>query len=207
MLQKPRQDNHADVSIFRLLDNTKAYIYLIVDNYSRKILGWKVSKYYRSSIMFENLKEVYEKYKLEQLHPFCDLLVDDGVENKGAVDEGIINEPLFINKLIAQKDIIFSNSMIEAINKRLKYDFLYTREYTDINELQRNFENVIETMNNLPRAVLFGLSSDEVFDGAIPNKYLYSPQMYNAKIERKRANLNLSCDECKGIDNESIAIQ
>ena len=128
------------------------------------------------------------------------------VENKGAVDEGIINEPLFINKLIAQKDIIFSNSMIEAVNKRLKYEFLYTKEYTDINELQRNFENVVETMNYLPRAVLYGLSSDEVFNGAIPNKYLYSLQMYNAKIERKKANLNLSCDECKGIDNESIEI-
>ena len=203
---KPRQIIHADVSIFRLLDNTKAYIYLIVDNYSRKILGWKVSEYYRSSIMFENLKEVYVKYNLEYLHPFCDLLVDDGVENKGAVDEGIINEPLFINKLIAQKDIIFSNSMIEAVNKRLKYEFLYTKEYTDINELQRNFENVVETMNYLPRAVLYGLNSDEVFDGAIPNKYIYSLQMYNAKIERKKANLNLTCDECKDRNNENIVI-
>ena len=198
---KPKQIIHADVSILRLLDNSKAYIYLIVDNYSRKILGWRVSRFYKSSIMFENLKEVYEKYKLEQLLPFCDLLVDDGVENKGAVDEGIINEPLFINKLIAQKDIIFSNSMIEAVNKRLKYDFLYKREYFDINDIYRNFEDIVKTMNNLPRAVLYGLTSDEVFDGAIPNKYLYSLQMYNAKIERKKANLNLTCEECKGIDD------
>lgn len=70
--------------------------------------------------MFENLREVYVKYKLEQLRPFCDLLVDDGVENKGAVDEGIINEEMLINKLIAQKDIVFSNSMIEAINIKNK---------------------------------------------------------------------------------------
>ena len=120
--------------------------------------------------MFENLREVYVNYKLEQLHPFCDLLADDGVENKGAVDEGNINEEMLINKLIAQKDIVFSNSMIEAVNKRMKYDFLYTREYADIDDLNRNFENVVETMNILPRAVLYGLNSDEVFDGVIPNK-------------------------------------
>jgi len=198
--KKPRQIIHADVSIFRLLDNSKAYIYLIVDNYSRKILGWKISRVYNSSVMFENLKEVYEKYQLEQLRPFCNLLVDDGVENKGAVSKGIINEQMLINKLIAQKDIVFSNSMIEAVNKRLKYDFLYTKEYADVDELERNFENVVETMNNLPRAVLYGLCSDEVFDGVTPNKYQYSLQMVIAKAARKNMNLELSCDECKGIE-------
>ena len=134
------------------------------------------------------------------------MLVDGGAENKGDVDKGILNEKMLIKKLIAQKDIVFSNSMIEAVNKRMKYDFLYAREYADINELQKNFKDVVETMNNLPRAVLNGLTSDEVFEGVILNKYLYSLQMYNAKIERKKANLNLNCDECKSIDGESIEI-
>ncbi len=129
------------------------------------------------------------------------------MENKGAVDEGIINEEMLINKLIAKKDIVFSNSMIEAVNKRMKYDFLYTREYADIDDLNRNFENVVETMNILPRAVLYGLNSDEVFDGAIPNKYQYSLQMAIAKAARKNTNLELSCDECKSLDNENNAIE
>lgn len=89
----------------------------------------------------------------------------------------------------------------------MKYEFLYTKKYADIDELYKNFSNVVETMNNLPRAVLYGLTSDEVFDGAIPNKYQYSLQMAIAKAARKSTNLHLSCDDCKSLEKESNAIE
>jgi len=43
-------------------------------------------------------------------------------------------ENLKINKVVAQKDVIFSNSIIEAVNKRIKYDFLFTTEIKDFKQ-------------------------------------------------------------------------
>lgn len=89
----------------------------------------------------------------------------------------------------------------------MKYDFLYIREYADIDELYKNFSNVVETMNILPRAVLYGLTSYEVFEGATPNKYQYCLQMAIAKAARKNTNLEFSCNDCKSLEKESNAIE
>jgi len=105
-----------------LPDYSKTYIYFITDNFSRKILGYKVSQLYSSSVMLENLREVYIKYDLGYENQVVDLIVDNGIENKGAVNEAILNKEISINKPIAQKDIRFSNSMIEAVNKQMKYN-------------------------------------------------------------------------------------
>jgi len=33
----------SDATVIRLLDNTKAYVHAVIDNFSRRILAWKVS--------------------------------------------------------------------------------------------------------------------------------------------------------------------
>lgn len=57
-----KQILHMDVTIFRPSDHSRVYIYLIMDNFSRAIMGWKVSLQYSSEIALENLKEVCHKY-------------------------------------------------------------------------------------------------------------------------------------------------
>ena len=44
--EKPKEIIHADVCVYRPLDYTKCFIYFIVDDFSRMILGWKISKIY-----------------------------------------------------------------------------------------------------------------------------------------------------------------
>jgi putative transposase len=34
---------HIDTSVVRLLDGSRAYLHAVIDNYSRRILSWKVS--------------------------------------------------------------------------------------------------------------------------------------------------------------------
>ena len=41
---KPNELWHVDVSVLRLLDGTKVYLHAVIDNWSRKILGWKVAE-------------------------------------------------------------------------------------------------------------------------------------------------------------------
>src|SRR5205823_13323464 len=124
-----KQILHMDVTIFRPSDHSRAYIYLIMDNFSRAILGWKASFQYSSEIALENLKEVCDKYCL--LNSNVQLLVDDGPENNGRVNDFLSTPGMQLKKLIAQVDIRQSNSMIEAANKRMKYDYLFTKELLD----------------------------------------------------------------------------
>jgi hypothetical protein len=133
--------------------------------------------------------------KIKQ-NPLSVLLVDDGIENKGEVNIAIAKQEINVHKLIAQKDIVFSNSMIEAINKRIKYDFLYRHELLDFNHVERFLETAVETYNNRPHTALFGLTPYEVFHGKIPDKNLFKSQQEQAKLLRIAENKALACDNC-----------
>jgi len=192
----PKEIIHADVCVYRPMDYTKTFIYFIVDNFSRMILGWKISNEYKSSIMLDNLRKVYDKYFLENQNPATVLIVDDGIENKGFVCSAIKNQEIHINRMVAQKDIRFSNSMIEAVNKRMKYDFLFRNQLLDFDHTRRFLETAVEQYNNRPHSALFGLTPHEVFHGAKPDKNLFKNQKEQAKMLRKAENKALSCDNC-----------
>ena len=67
-----------------------------------------------------------------------------------------------IEKLVAQKDIVFSNSLIESVNKRIKYDFLYTVELTDAQSTFAYLPIAIPQCNGKPHHSLHGYSPSEV---------------------------------------------
>ncbi|NUL43586.1 hypothetical protein EYW00_19850, partial [Leptospira interrogans serovar Copenhageni] len=53
---------------------------------------------------------------------------------------GFLDQPnLFIKKLIAQVNISCSNSMIETVDKKMKYEFLFPKSLV-------SFKNVIDTL-------------------------------------------------------------
>jgi len=62
--------------------------------------------------------------------------VDGGSENKGRVDDFLKQPHSTIKKLVALLDVLFSNSMIEAVNKKIKYDYLFWVR-------PRNFEHLV----------------------------------------------------------------
>ena len=188
--EKPLQILHAGMTIYRPLDNTKVYIYFIADNCSRKILAWKTSLEYSAKYTFQNLKEVYEKYN-QNTDINIDFMVDDGSENKAEVDTFI--ESSNINKIIAQKDVMFSNSMIEAINKHIKYDFLFPVDLHDYKQTVKRLETAVEEYNNKPYHPLHGLTPNEVFDGKLPDKNMFKTQIAKAKHQRIAENKKYRC--------------
>ena len=72
-----------DVSYF-CLNNFTAYLYLIFDNFSRKILSHKFSLELNSKISTHNLIQVFREYELSSDAPTT-LITDGGSENKGYV--------------------------------------------------------------------------------------------------------------------------
>ena len=86
--------------------------------------------------------------------------------------------------------------MIEAVNKQMKYIFLFRQELFDLAYTQRYLETAVEQYNHRPHSALFGFTPYEVFHGKIPNKALFKPQMEQAKALRKAENQTFSCDNC-----------
>jgi hypothetical protein len=192
--ERPLQILHADTTILRTLDNAKNYIYLVQDNYSKAILAVQIAQSCLAKYVLQNLTFVKEHYLKPAGVASCQLITDDGSENHGVV-QTITNstEAPFIKHLIAQLDIEFSNSMIEALNKQLKYRFLYHHQIADYKALLQFIKKAIEYYNNPPQAVLNGLTPLEALNGNQYDKSLYLQQIIAAKAIRIVNNKRTAC--------------
>jgi transposase InsO family protein len=187
---------HMDVTIYRTMDQTRAFIHLIIDNFSRAILVWRVARSANSYDAMENLRTVCEAHNLYGRE--LQLLTDDGSENEGHVTEFLARPGLRIQKLVAQVDIIFSNSMIEAVNKILKYQHLFPKrsQIYSFEDLERALAANIECYNHRPLPALYGLRPFEVLNGLRPDPARFAPQMAAARAARLLANRNAVCPAC-----------
>ena len=86
--------------------------------------------------------------------------------------------------------------MIEAVNKRIKYDFLFRNQFLDFEQTKHFLETAVEQYNNRPHSALFGLTPKEVFYGKVPDKALFKPQIEQALLLRKAENKALTCNNC-----------
>lgn len=82
--EKPNQIWHADITVIKTRDHVKHFIYLVVDNFSRKILSWKiidtVKTIYRSETIQQALEAINSASKIV-------LITDGGSENKFSYPE------------------------------------------------------------------------------------------------------------------------
>jgi transposase InsO family protein len=116
----PNEIWHVDTTVVRLLDASRIYLHAVIDNYSRRILAWKVSGTFNPSITAELLLTASKRV----VGGKPKLLADGGVENfNKAVDE-LVNAGL-LKRVLAQTDMTFSNSLIESWWRVLKHQGLY----------------------------------------------------------------------------------
>ncbi len=190
----PFQILHADLTEFKTEDNRKAYIYLVQDNYSRAILTYQLSPERRAAYTLQNLLKVKTEYLLPANINECMLLTDDGSENYGEAKKWMSAcEHPTINHVIAQTDIQYSNSMIEAANKQLKYRFLYHHKISDFSKLEDYLKKAIHDFNNRPHGVLNGLTPIEVLEGKTINQESLNNLLTLAKQSRIKENQQMKC--------------
>jgi len=204
---------HMDVTVFRLPDGSKAYVYLLIDNFSRAVLNWKVSRQLKAAISFKNIKEVFDRYNLYKEKGGVKLIVDDGSENKKEVDVFVDLPASNVRKLVAQLDIIQSNSMVEAANKILKHKYLYIKDIQTIEQLRDGVSFYQTDFNNRPHASppklwrrwadLYGLSPLEVLsEGRMPCKSRFENQIIVARRKRVVQNQKFDCARCPAEDGD-----
>ena len=193
---KAKQILHMDVTIYKPLDHSKVFLYFLVDNYSRYILSWKASLKYNANIAFQNIKEAYYKHNLQEIIPDIELITDGGSENKGEVDRFVNSPEINIQKYIAQSDIIYSNSMVEAVNKRMKYDFLFREKLLDIHHVISFLKKAVPEYHIKPHSGLYSLTPQEVLNGMIPDKNMYTEAIKMAAQQRVEINMQQNCLNC-----------
>ena len=131
----PNDAWHVDRTLIKLLDGTRAYLSCIIDNYSRRILAWHLAD---NALSFSTRIVLLEAAKLiKNRDRQVKVLVDDGSENKGSIVDPVFDDLPVLKRIVAQIQISFSNSMIEAFFSRLKHGWLYLNDLRDFATLEK----------------------------------------------------------------------
>lgn len=181
---------HADKTMYKL-NGKKVWIYLICDNYSRRILAAHVSYSSKSKESLHTLKKAIRDNNLEKVH--FDYLTDDGSENKYHVKDFIATQPN-IKQLIAQSDIApYSNSMIESVIKYFKNDILLRKPFATLDELIAAVEEGVITYNKRNRRFLNCGTPNDFYFGNEPNEDEYKILYKESTKLRIQKNKEYNC--------------
>lgn len=184
----------ADATIFKTKDNTRHYIHLLIDHYSKKILGYKIETKASPTAIRELLQEAYKRYIPSKP---IQLVTDGGTENVNCTVKEFLSHKKIIH-FIAQKDIVQSNSMIEAINKILKHQFLLPKNLENSQQLLSFLPQAITIYNTIrPQLALLGNTPSETFDGKPIANSNYTLHIAEQKLQRIAINQQNKCKKCQ----------
>ena len=186
---------HVDMTLIRLLDSTKAYLHAIIDNYSRRILAWQLKPRFDPGTTADLIVHAVKHVPVGHAAP--ELLVDGGVENFNKRVDALV-ERNTIRRVLAQVDISFSNSMIEAWWRQLKHQWLFLNQLDNIRRVQRLVAFYVREHNGvIPHSAFKGQTPDEIYFGTgdvVPIELKKAKE--RARRERLEANRALSCSRC-----------
>lgn len=191
---RPNEIWHVDTTLIRLLDGSRAYLHAVVDNFSRRILAWKVAGTFNpiatAEILLAASKGVTSGKPL--------LLADGGVENfNSAVDE-LIGSGL-LNRVLAQTEIAFSNSLIESWWRVLKHQWLYLNTLDTVRTVQKLVAFYVHEHNTrLPHSAFRGQTPDEMYFSTgnnVPDELKAACQA--ARQARVETNRKRTCRVCE----------
>lgn len=168
-----------------------------MDNYSRFILNYQVSTKVSAKILLDSIRNAHQEH-IDDQETKTILMVDGGPENNNQlVDEYINSGGISLRKLIAGKDIRFSNSMVEAQNKLIKYYYLFKHPFHNMDDLIKMLDWIIKDYNQTrPHHSLGGLTPFEAPSGQKPSISERRIQLEHARAARIKENTEKSCGVC-----------
>ena len=181
-------------TLIRLLDGSRAYLQAVIDNFSRRILAWKVTPSFDPLATAEILLAAAKG--LENGTPT--VLTDGGVENfNGAVDE-LVRSGL-LHRVLARTEITYSNSLIESWWRVLKHQWLYLNTLDTVSAVERLVRFYVQEHNaRLPHSAFQGQTPDEMYfqnGDHIPQQLEAARQQ--ARQARSEANRKRDCGTCE----------
>ncbi len=202
----PDQMGHVDTTIIKLLDGARVYLHAIIDNYSRKILAGSVAEKFEFATTVAILRHAARGAISAEDAPT--LVADAGVENVNAgVDELLLSGVL--SRVLALRDVSFSNSLIEAWWRTLKHQWLYLNTLDSVETVRRLVAFYVAAHNtDIPHSAFRGQTPDEMYYSRgqdIPEKL--EAAKVRARAARLMANRATSCSAClPGSDTSAGAL-
>src|SRR5437899_12889189 len=125
---------HIDTTVIRLLDGTRAYLHAVIDNFSRRILAWRVADTFAPVTTVAVLLDGSRGATSSDATPV--VLADAGVENVNAQVDALISTGV-LRRMLALTELKFSNSMIEAWWRSLKHQWLFLHSLDSVTTVHR----------------------------------------------------------------------
>jgi putative transposase len=186
---------HIDTTVIKLLDGTRLFLHAVIDNYSRKILSWSLTN---------RLSPLTTCEILSRAAAFLDrscstsLVADSGFENTANAVDDFFSIHQNIKRVLAQVEVSFSNSMIEAFWRSLKHNWLFLNTLDSFGAVLKLVTFYIAQHNTvIPHSAFQGQTPDEIFfctGDHIPQEL--AAFRSEALRKRRQYNLSLSCQQC-----------
>jgi len=184
---------HVDTTLIRLLDGSKVYLHAIIDNFSRRVLAWRVNDSFIPAVTAELLIEAGSE--IEDGKP--QLLVDGGVENYNSAVDKLVDSGV-LKRILAQTEIRYSNSLIESWWRVIKHQWLFLNTLDTVASVRKLVAFYVEQHNrHLPHSAFKGQTPDEMYFGTgddIPKKL--EEARLQARELRLKSNRERNCQGC-----------
>ena len=151
-----------DITYIRLLQGF-VFLAVILDAFSRKVIGWALADHLRAELCIEALEMAV---KARHYPPGVIHHSDRGVQYCSKEYTALL-EKYHLRGSMARKGNPYDNAMAESFWKTLKYEQVYRREYRTVAEARADIGRFIEKIYNQQRLhSALGYSSPTEFEAA-----------------------------------------
>ncbi|MGE0174341.1 MAG: transposase [Oligoflexales bacterium] len=191
--KEPNEVWHMDITHLKTTVGKTYYLQVIIDNYSRFVVGWKIA----SAANALESAELLKKSKLVH-YKNVHLVTDGGPEN----DNRLIRDTLVTLKSrlsLARHDICSSNSLVESFFRSLKNNYLYGQKCKTFKSLKSKVGFYIRQHNEImPHNAFHSATPQEVFKDPqlATEKSFKGVAMKDVMQERIFCNTLVRCQSC-----------
>lgn len=197
---KPNEFLHVDTTYYPISTDKKICITVVMDNYSRMVLGFDVGESLSFAVVRGAIQNALRTISTHPGQSGSVLVADGGRENHNQHVDGFLQSltGYKLTKIRALKDIQFSNSPVEAIHRILKGRYLRTRKFNSLDELKRCLTEAVYDYNEKrPHGHHTPKTPKEVYFDT-PLRFDVDKRMKKAAIHRMQKNKSSACTACSG---------
>lgn len=161
---KPNEIWVGDVTIFSL-SNVYYYICVILDIYSRRVVGYRISTCNSTQLTKATFKMAYERREPTELHFHSD-------QGRNYISRTYVDylKSLGVKQTFSRPSKPYDNSIIEAFFKSLKTEKLYRTEFRSERELKESVKEYIEHYNSARPHEFLNYKTPDAFEKIFHSK-------------------------------------